>query len=150
SGGVSRGNKIVTVQNKLSGADVVRAGAGGDDERAEVPRAVASWEHLGNLRRVKAPLLFWCAAWPIFGCLGVGCGWSGGVGEVVPLLAVRALPVQWCVLATWRVWRRPPIGGRELRLVVCGAIYLMLATITAQAAVTGGFHSVYAEAGLAV
>ena len=138
------------MRDALEAPDVIRASADGEDAPTAVPRAVASWEHLGNLRRVKAPLLFWCVAWPIFAILDVAYVWTGGEGEVPPLLAVRALPVPWFVLATWRVWRRPPIGERELRVLVYGAIYVMLATITLQAAVTGGFHSVYGEAGLAV
>lgn len=135
------------MQDVRADADAMRVGV---DEGSSVPRAVATWEHLGNLRRVKAPLLFWCIAWPIFAIVDVAYVWTGGEGQVVPLLTVRALPVPWFAIATWRVWRKPAIGERELRVLVYGAIYVMLATITAQAAVTGGFHSVYAEAGLAV
>src|SRR5690606_5465221 len=88
------------MRDELEAPDVVRAS--GEDGPAAVPRAVASWEHLGNLRRVKAPLLFWCIAWPIFAILDVAYVGTGGEGEVRPLLAVRALPVPWFVLATWR------------------------------------------------
>ncbi|AKF02970.1 serine/threonine-protein kinase [Sandaracinus amylolyticus] len=125
-------------------------GSTGGSTGSDVHGAVTTWEHLGNLRRAKAPLLFGLFVWPLFALMDVAFIATGGEGDVGTLVAIRALPLPWFAVATVRVSRRPPITRREFYFLVYGAIYVMMAAITLQSAMTGGFRSLYAEAGLAV
>ncbi len=117
---------------------------------ATLRRSVGSAEHLGDLRRAKPALLFACVVWPIFGLVDVLHVRAGGEGVLSTLLVLRALPMPFFVVAAWRVSRRPPISERELWLFVYGALYVLLAVLALECAVTGGFRSLYAEANLAV
>jgi eukaryotic-like serine/threonine-protein kinase len=134
---------------------MLRVGMGSSDASGTGPsgdmrRSVASWEHLGNLRRAKAPLIFACFAWPLFGLLDLANVLTGGVGDLGIMLALRALPMPWFIVAARRVWRRPAISEREFWILVYGAIYALLFAIALESMVTGGLHSLYAEASLCV
>ena len=117
---------------------------------AGVKHTVASWEHLGNLRRLKAALLFGCIAWPFFALVDVLYVAAGGQGDLRALLAIRVIPVPWLAVATWRVGRRPAIGQREFLAHIYAGIYVLMIVITLQCMVTGGIRSLHAEAALAV
>ncbi len=117
---------------------------------ATLRRAAADPELLGDLRRSKPALYFACLVWPIFGLIDLAHVRAGGEGDLVALLAVRAIPMPWFLVAAWRVRRRPPISARELTVLIYGAIYVLFAVLALECLLTGGLRSMYAEANLAV
>ncbi|HJL18472.1 MAG TPA: hypothetical protein RMH99_22600, partial [Sandaracinaceae bacterium LLY-WYZ-13_1] len=116
----------------------------------ELRRRVGSFEHLGNLRRAKPALIFACWVWPLFAGLDVAHVWLTDADDLATLLTLRAVPMPWFLVATWRVSRRPPIGERELWILVYGAIYVLLGVVAFECLLTGGLKSYYAEATIAV
>ncbi|MCZ7677646.1 MAG: hypothetical protein M5U28_02255 [Sandaracinaceae bacterium] len=97
--------------------------------RGTLRRAAADPELLGDLRRSKPALYFACLVWPIFGLIDLAHVRAGGEGDLVALLAVRAIPMPWFLVAAWRVRRRPPISARELTVLIYGAIYVLFAVL---------------------
>lgn len=122
----------------------------GSSHSPEARLAVGQWQHVGDLRRAKPALLLACFGWPIFTVLDFLHVYSGGGGELDALLALRALPMPWFVMAWVRISLRPPISRREFTVLVYGAIYVLLFAISLECMITGGFESVYAETSLPV
>ena len=112
--------------------------------------AVQGREHLGDLRRARPVLNFAVIAWPIFVVLDIAHHVAGGIGDLATLLALRALPMPWFFVALWRVRRRPTISAREFMVLLYGTIYLLVLTLSLEAVITGGMHSLFAESILAV
>jgi len=112
---------------------------------------LADREHLGDLRRARPVLLFACIIWPLFFFIDIGHVIARDAWADLPALALlRALPMPWFVLALQRVRRRPTISGREMTMLLYGTIYILVLTLTLEAAVTGGLRSSFAESILAV
>jgi serine/threonine-protein kinase len=119
-------------------------------QSTELRRSVGAREHIGDLRRARPVLVFGLFAWPLFVLLDLVHLALGGVGDLRTLLVLRALPMPWFLLAYFRVRRRPPISSREFMVLVYGTIYVMMLVLSLEAMVTGGFHSLFAEAILPV
>jgi serine/threonine-protein kinase len=96
-------------------------------------------------------LVFSCIVWPLFVLIDLAHVVARDAWADLPLLiALRALPMPWFLIALHRVRRRPTISAREFLFLLYGTIYLLLITLTLEAAVTGGLTSSFAESILAV
>ncbi len=127
-----------------SGTGGSRAGSMG------LARAALGNQHVGDLRRARPVLLFAVIVWPLFAAIDVAHIRSGGIGDLATLLLLRALPMPWFWLALVRVRRRPTISLGEFTFLLYGTIYLLMATLTLEAAVTGGLRSLFAESTLVI
>ena len=118
---------------------------------AAIKHAVHGREHLGDLRRSRPVLLFACIVWPLFVVIDIAHVVARDVWADLPLLiALRALPMPWFLIALHRVQRRPTISIGEFMFLLYGTIYLLMLTLTLEASVTGGLTSSFAESILAV
>jgi hypothetical protein len=98
----------------------------GGSRTGEARQAALGYELVGDLRRAKSALLYACIVWPIFAVLDAGYVLFGGEGDLATLLALRALPMPFFVLAYVRVRKRPPISYPEFQLLSYGAVYAVL------------------------
>jgi serine/threonine-protein kinase len=119
--------------------------------RTAVRHAAQHGEHVGDLRRARPVLLFAAIVWPLFFVIDLAHAYARDAWSDLPVLALlRVLPEPWFVFALVRVQRRPTISARELTVLLYGTIYLLVATLTLEACVTGGLESSFAESILAV
>jgi serine/threonine-protein kinase len=119
--------------------------------RTGIREAAQRGEHLGDLRRARPVLLFATVVWPLFFVIDLAHVTARDAWDDLPALAVlRALPMPWFALALVRVRQRPTISASELTRLLYGTIFLLIATLTLEACVTGGLRSSFAESILAV
>ena len=123
----------------------------GSGPRGAGRNAAQHGEHVGDLRRARPVLLFAAVVWPLFFLIDLAHAYARDAWSDLPVLALlRVLPEPWFVFALLRVQRRPTVTARELTVLLYGTIYLLVATLTLEACVTGGLESSFAESILAV
>ncbi|MFO0682413.1 MAG: serine/threonine-protein kinase [Sandaracinus sp.] len=135
---------------RSSPGDAAAPSGTGGTRNTGLGRAALGSQHVGDLRRARPVLLFAVITWPLFVLIDLAHLASGGAGDLATLLLLRALPMPWFLYALARVRRRPTISLREFTFLLYGTVFLLMVTLTLEAAVTGGMRSLFAESTLVV